>query len=225
MSLVDSCECPEGRPTGRERYNMPRDAPGANTDGRTLEPARKHRRAGRGRLWTGLACRTAIPCGEVEHSSEGSGSPHKPRSPSLKETVHDLGSVSDRGVDELRESHLGMLRAVRNAANSRYDSRRRRSAHAALEGRVIALDSAIALLSAMRSRARVRELEVKARTEELRQSKQQPGTKSANELTFAFVLPTPPRQGSGLCRGEKKERTSFRATRFFVPSPIPACGR
>ena len=205
--------------------NMARDAPGANTVGRTLEPARKHRRAGRGRLWTGLACRTAIPCGEVEHSSEGSGTPHKHRSPSLKGTVHDLGSVSDRGVDELRESHLGMLRAVRNAANSRYDSRRRRSAHAALEGRVIALDSAIALLSAMRSRARVRELEVKARTEELRQSKQQPGTKSADELTFAFVLPTPPRQESGLCRGEKKERTSFRATRFFVPSPIPACGR
>ena len=202
--------------------NMAHDAPGANTDGRTLEPARKHRRAGR--LWTGLACRTVIPCGEVEHSCEEPGTPHKHRFPSGTGTVHGLGSVLNRGVDELRESHLGMLRAVRNAANSRYDSRRRRSAHAALAGRVIALDSAIALLSAMRSRARVRELEVKARTEELLQIKQQPGTQSVDELTFAFALPTPPRQESGLCRGDKK-RTSFRATRFFVPSPIPACGR
>jgi hypothetical protein len=108
-------------------------------------------------------CHTAIPRGEVELFRGGSRSrkrnaPARPATAVARETAaaRPDRSMQSVNVQQLRESHLGLLDAAQQASGSA-DPALRDKARFALEGRLLAIDSAIAACAALRARARVEE--------------------------------------------------------------------
>lgn len=112
-------------------------------------------------------CHTAIPRGKIEMFRGGSRSRKRnarddgaarPATTVDRETAaaRPNRSVQSVHVQQLRESHLGLLNAAQRASESA-DPALRDKARSALESRLLAIDSAIAACAALRARARVDE--------------------------------------------------------------------